>query len=187
MNIFINTQKEDKQITTMKKLKENIVECLQNNGKPEMTDEEKAKMQENITQKLKAGKKLTKEEMDFLKKYNPQMYIHAMRVQRIAESVEEQLKHAKSKEEANRIMLTATAGIDKDDTDKEYIVAAVNRISKEFKQSSDYNRLPDTEEEAKGTDKRNNRFKTDDEDDDLKSWSPLQEIIDEMPKFNYGA
>lgn len=187
MHIYMNAQKEEKQITTMKALKDNIIECLQNNGKPEMTDEEKNKMQENIIRKLKSGKKLSKKEMDYLKKYNPQMYIHAVRVQKIAESVEEQLKHAKSKEEANRIMLTSTAGIDKDDPDKEYIVAAVNRISKEFKQSSDYNRLPDTEEEAKGTDKRNNRFKTEDDEDDLKNWTPLQEVIDEMPKFNVGA
>lgn len=186
MHIYLNAQKEEKQITTMKELKDNIIECLQNNGKPEMTDEEKNKMQENIIRKLKSGKKLSKKEMDFLKNYNPQMYLHAMRVQKTAEAVEEQLKHAKSKEEANRIVMTATAGLGKDDPDKEYIVAAVNRVSKDFKQSRDYNRLPDTDEEATGSGTRNNHFKTEDEDD-VKEWSPLQEIIDEMPTFNVGA
>ena len=55
------------------------------------------------------------------------MYAHALRVQRMAEAVEEQLKHAKSKEEADRIISFALSGISKNDPDREYIFAAVNR------------------------------------------------------------
>ena len=50
------------------------------------------------------------------------MYAHAMRVQKMAEAIEEQLKHAKSKEEADRIILSSLTGISKNDPDKEYII-----------------------------------------------------------------
>ena len=40
----------------------------------DMQEEEKQKMDEKIQAKLKAGRKLTKEEEDYLKQTNPQLY-----------------------------------------------------------------------------------------------------------------
>ena len=74
-----------------------------------------------IKRKLEAGKKLTKEELSWLQRNDPIAYAHAIRVQMIAEEVEKELKAAKSKEEANRIVSTAVSGISDDDPDKEYI------------------------------------------------------------------
>ena len=118
------------------------------------------------------------------------MYAHAMRVQRMAEAVEEQLKHAKSKEEADRIIATSLSCISKNDPDREYIYAAVNRISIEFHKSGAYEKLPNTAEEV---DKKNKESgdafsNAENEDDfDLKNWSPLTEIYDSMPTFSVGA
>ena len=141
------------------------------------------------------GGKLTKEELRFLQKVNPMLYAQAMRVEALAKAIEEQVKHARSKEEANSIVSTAVGGISKEDPAREYIVAAVDRISKNMRRSSEYSRLPNTEEEAKQSRRKRDRisFKDDKESEDnsdgfdISNWSPLQEIIDELPKFEAGA
>lgn len=191
MEIAFNKQNEIKKVTSGRELAEYIVEKF--NGTNEMTDEEKAEKDARIIAKLKMGHKLTNEEMNYLKKTNPAMYAHALRVQRMAEAIEEQLKHARSKEEADRIVSTAMTTVSKDDPDREYLHAAINRISKEMHQSPAYNRLPNTDADAKkARDKQSDMsFKTaeDDSEDkiDLANWSPLQEVIDSMPTFSTGA
>ena len=122
------------------------------------------------------------------------MYAHAMRVQRMAEAVEEQLKHARSKEEADRIISAATTCISKNDPDRQYIFAAVNRIATEFHKSGAYEKLPNTMEDAdkKKNDEAGDVFSDAEEDDDkaqfdLKNWSPLTEVYDSMPTFSVGA
>lgn len=193
MNICLNlNQEESKKITSTKELVEYILESR--NDIEKMSDDDRAKMDAQILAKLKSGKKLSQKEMDYLRKTNPIMYSHAMRVQRIAETIEEQLKHAKSKEEADRIISSSLSVISKNDPDKEYIVAAVNRINTEFHKSGAYNKLPNTMEEAN---KKNNQGSGDvfseaeDEEDndvfDLKNWSPLTEVYESMPTFSVGA
>ena len=193
MNICLNlNQEESKKITSTKELVEYILESR--NDIEKMSDDDHAKMDAQILAKLKSGKKLSQKEMDYLRKTNPIMYSHAMRVQRIAETIEEQLKHAKSKEEADRIISSSLSVISKNDPDKEYIVAAVNRINTEFHKSGAYNKLPNTMEEAN---KKNNQGSGDvfseaeDEEDndvfDLKNWSPLTEVYENMPTFSVGA
>ena len=137
MNICLNIKKEEtKKITNIRELAESILR--KGNDIEKMTDDDRAKMDAQILMKLKSGKKLSQKEMDYLKKTNPMMYAHALRVQRMAEAVEEQLKHARSKEEADRIISSSLSGISKNDPDREYIYAAVNRISNEFHQSGVY-------------------------------------------------
>lgn len=192
MNICLNLKKEEpKKITNTKELAEYILE--RGNDIEKMSDEDRAKMDAQILAKLKSGKKLTQKEMDYLRKTNPVMYAHAMRVQRMAEAIEEQLKHAKSKEEADRIISSSLSGISKNDPDREYIMAAVNRINTEFHKSGAYSKLPNTMEE---TDKNNNQnngnvFSEAEEEDydgfDLKNWSPLTEVYNSMPTFSEGA
>ena len=137
MNISLNLKKEDTQkITTEIELARYIMERGNDTGK--MSETDRAKMEARINAKLQSGKKLSQEEMEYLRRYNPIMYAHALRVQRMAEAVEEQLKHAKSKEEADRIITSALNGISKNDPDREYIFAAVNRVATEFHKSGAY-------------------------------------------------
>lgn len=121
---------------------------------------------------------------------------YALRVQRMAEAVEEQLKHARSKEEADRIISSSLTGISKNDPDREFIYAAVNRISTEFHKSGAYEKLPNTMEEAnKKNSKESGDVFSDAEDEadsdndefDLKNWSPLTEVYDALPKFVANA
>ena len=191
MNIFLNpNHEEQKRITTSKELAQYILESV--NDVEKMSEEDRAKMDARIMEKLKSGNKLSQKELDYLRKTNPIMYAHAMRIQRMAEAIEEQLKHAKSKEEADSIISASLSGISKNDPDREYIYAAVNRISTEFHKSGAYEKLPNTVEEG---DKKNRESgdvfsDAEDEDDegfDLKNWSPLTEVYDSMPTFSVGA
>lgn len=191
MTICLNTKKEEpKKITSTKELAQYIIESV--NDVEKMSEEDRAKMDARIMAKLESGKKLSQKELDYLRKTNPIMYAHAMRVQRMAEAIEEQLKHAKSKEEADSIISASLSGISKNDPDREYIYAAVNRISTEFHKSGAYEKLPNTVEEG---DKKNRESgdvfsDAEDEDDegfDLKNWSPLTEVYDSMPTFSVGA
>jgi len=191
MTICLNTKKEEpKKITSTKELAQYIIES--GNDVEKMSEEDRAKMDARIMAKLKSGNKLSQKELDYLRKTNPIMYAHAMRVQRMAEAIEEQLKHAKSKEEADSIISASLNGISKNDPDREYIYAAVNRISTEFHKSGAYEKLPNTVEEG---DKKNRESgdvfsDAEDEDDegfDLKNWSPLTEVYDSMPTFSVGA
>ena len=191
MTICLNTKKEEpKKITSTKELAQYIIE--NGNDVEKMSEEDRAKMDARIMAKLKSGNKLSQKELDYLRKTNPIMYAHAMRVQRMAEAVEEQLKHAKSKEEADSIISASLSGISKNDPDRKYIYAAVNRISTEFHKSGAYEKLPNTAEEGDKKNKESGDVFSDaeDEDDegfDLKNWSPLTEVYDSMPTFSVGA
>lgn len=149
-------------------------------------EEETEKMLSRIMAKLKSGKKLSAKELDFLRRTDPILYAHALRVQRMAEALKQQLSHAKSKQEANDLITSAIAGVSDKDPDKEYLLAAYNEISKDFHKSPAYQRLPDTPEDAQKRKKGSqnlhfseNREK--DNPDDLLFWTPLQEIIDAAP------
>lgn len=189
MNIFLGQTEEKQKVKSVQELAEFVLDKV--NDTEEMTEEDSAEMTARIIAKLEAGRKLSAEEMNFLRRTNPILYARAVRVQRIADAVKEQLRHARSKEEANQIVSTAVSGLSKNDPDKEYIVAAVNRVWTEFHKSGAYSKLPGTVEEAKkktGTDRENKFADEDKEDDfDLKNWSPLQEVYDQMPTFSAGA
>ena len=192
MTLHLNLNKEEqKKITTVNELAEYVL--AKSVGCEDLSDEEKEKMDARIMAKLKAGKKLSQKEMEYLRRTNPMMYAQAMRIQKMAEAVEEQLKHARSKEEANRIVSSAISGISKNDPYKEYIVAAINRVSTEFHKSGAYNKLPNTIEDAKkkGAHTNNVEFSDGEENDedefDLMNWSPLTEVYDSMPTFSAGA
>ncbi len=191
MNICLNYKGEEpKKITTTKELAQYILKS--GNDLEKMSEADRNRMDARITAKLQSGKKLSQKEMNYLRKTNPIMYAHALRVQRMAEAVEEQLKHAKSKEEADQIISSALSGISKNDPDREYIFAAVNRISTEFHKSGAYEKIPNTFGEGDKEGKENGDVFSDaeDEDDDgfdLKNWSPLTEVYDSMPTFSVGA
>lgn len=189
MNIFLGQTEEKQKVKSVQELAEFVLDKV--NDTEKMTEEDSAEMTARIIAKLEAGRKLSAEEMNFLRRTNPILYARAVRVQRIADAVKEQLRHARSKEEANQIVSTAVSGLSKNDPDKEYIFAAVNRVWTEFHKSGAYSKLPGTVEEAKkktGTDRENKFADEDKEDDfDLKNWSPLQEVYDQMPTFSAGA
>ena len=178
MNIDFLKNKDIEQISTRQELIDYIRKSDDESEK--YTDEEKAEKEAKIFRKLKMGGKLTKEELRFLQKVNHILYAQAMRVQAMAKAVEEQVKHARSKEEANQIVSNAMSGISKEDPAREYMVAAIDRVSSEMHKSPGYNRLPNNDADVQ-------KAKGKKSDISFNNWSPLQEVMDEMPKFDTGA
>lgn len=155
------------------------------------------KMMRKIMAKLKSGKKLTTKEENYLKQHNPELYLQYLRIRRMAEALESRLKNADSKEEVNDIIMESLSAISDKDPYKEYIVAALDEVAKEFKNSDGYEALPATSEEAaeKNGSPKKADGKSDSSDDDENSdddfdpmrWSPLQEIVDSMPTIDFPA
>ena len=194
INLFVQQNQEKETIDSLSKAQivKYILEKVQNKVSDEMTEEDKVKMSAKILQKLKAGKKLTKKEEQFLKETNPQMYMQYLRIRARVEAMAEQLKHAKTKQQANDIIMVATASVSNKDPYKEYVLAAMYKVADEYKAAPKYQRLPNTEAELekKKNVKENDDFeKEEDSEEDFNpmSWSPLQDVIDAMPKFDVPA
>lgn len=118
-----------------------------------MTEEQKKSFVEKIYKKLESGKKLTYDELQYLRLHDPITYAKAARVQVMREALKKQLENAKSKEEAADIYLTNMSRIADDDPAKKELEAAYNDEYSEFKKSDDYKKLPDTRKEAKEKEK----------------------------------
>ena len=194
INLFVQQNQDKETIDSFSRAQivKYILEKVQNKVSDEMTEEDKAKMSAKILQKLKAGKKLTKKEEQFLKETNPQMYIQYLRIRARAEAMAEQLKHAKTKQQANHIIMVATASVSNKDPYKEYVLAAMYKVADEYKAAPEYQRLPNTEAELEKKEnvKENDNFEKEEdsvENFDPMSWSPLQDVIDAMPKFDVPA
>lgn len=158
------------------------------------SDQNDEKMMARIMAKIKSGKRLSQKEESYLKQHNPDLYLQYVRIRRMAEAMASRLKHANSKEEVNDIIMQSISGISDKDPYKEFIVAALNEVAKEFKNSDAYGQLPSTSEEAEEKKKSSpnndeDSFSKDNSDDDFDpmSWSPLQELVDAMPTFESPA
>lgn len=151
----------------------------------DMTDAERVAYENKIKMKLKMGKRLMAQEMNYLKIYNPILYRTALRVKLAKDKLKEQLKHCRSKEEANDRIMQAMLQISHKDPDREYLLAGIRETANIFRKDNSYVRLPDTREEA-DKQKKNKTIECyfDDEQEDEKVFSPLIEIIETMPVFD---
>jgi hypothetical protein len=181
-----NSESEKKTLRSGSELAEYLTEKINNNS-DSMSDADKEKMRARIEAKLKSGKKLTSEEEQFLKETDPQLYMQYQRIRAMADNMASQLKHAKTRQQANDIIATSMSSVSDKDPYQEYILAAMNEVAKEFKKSPEYSRLPEKDSDL--AKKKNASTNSDDSEDgfDPMSWTPLQEIIDSMPTFHATA
>lgn len=147
-----------------------------------MDEEESAAYMSKIMVKLKSGKNLTQEELNYLSLHNQQLYMTALRVKYQKEALKNKLKNCRSKEEAQEVIDNAIAGASKDDSDKEYLIAGIREVEKEFIKSWDYNRLPGKNEKQE----RNKLLKYLDNKDNEKI-TPIAELLDILPVFEAKA
>ena len=118
-----------------------------------MSDEEKKKFIDKLYKKIKSGKKLSADEMQYLRMNDPVTYAKMAKVQIQRKALESRLKQAKSKEEALEIYTSAKSRISDDDPAREELNAAYDDAYGEFKKSEQYKKLPATEKEAKEKEK----------------------------------
>ena len=100
-----------------------------------MSDEEKKKFIDKLYKKIKSGKKLSADEMQYLRMNDPVTYAKMAKVQIQRKALESRLKQAKSKEEALEIYTSAKSRISDDDPAREELNAAYDDAYGEFKKS----------------------------------------------------
>ena len=108
-----------------------------------MSEEEK----QDYEKKIRAN--LSVEELNYLRIHNPELYRSAMRVKTAKQQLKEQLRHCKSKQEANTLIVRAISRISDKDPDKTYLTAGLRKVAEEFKKSFRYARLPETNDQKK--------------------------------------
>lgn len=118
-----------------------------------MDEEQQKQYEEKIMAKLKSGRRLTPKEMNYLRVHNPQMYEIARRVELARQALRERLKHCKSKEEVQQtlsIQMEMVKAMDEaGDPAAEYMAAMVDHEAKTFRESEQYQKLPQSIEEAR--------------------------------------
>lgn len=153
MEDSINQSLNEKQIQEKKlaQIREEVVEQIKDKicGIDFKNEAERIKFQEKIERKIKSGAKLSQKEMNYLRRYNPYMYQHMVRVDQKRESLKEQLKHCRTKEEAQQAMSAALSSIGDKDPVRDAMIAAVVNVSEQFRSSDNYQKLPNTKEDLK--------------------------------------
>jgi hypothetical protein len=135
--------------------------------------------------------------MAYIRRTNPYIYQQVVRVQQRREALKEQLRHCRTKEEAQQVMSNAMTSISDKDPARDAMIAAVQNVSQQFRDSEAYQKLPDTEEDLKKAKKSDSTmedpFKEDAEEDDdsMVSYSfglgGYQEAVTGEASFNAGA
>lgn len=132
-----------------------LMEYVSNIQEEGRRGESKEQYEQRISAKLRLGKKLTADEMDYLAKNNPVMYQKALRAQMMRKALEERLKACTSKQEAESVYANAMSSISENDPDREILTAALSDAYQEFCQTQKYKKLPQTQEEAEERDGHN--------------------------------
>lgn len=114
-----------------------------------MSDEDRNHFIQEIQRKIHSGEKLTADEMQYLRIHDPQTYAVMARVQAQREALKTRMQSCRSKQEAQEVYMQAVSHISKEDPAAEALYAAFNKAREEVMQSSEYQELPETEEEAK--------------------------------------
>lgn len=115
-----------------------------------MDEAERANYEQKIMQKLKSGKRLTAEELEYLRIHNPELYRIAARVEKERRVFKSKLGNCKSKEEVQQVISVEMEVLKamKGNPAQEYMAAMVKKEVQDFKKTSEYARLPQKREEG---------------------------------------
>lgn len=115
----------------------------------DMTEEQHAVYKNKLMAKIQSGKKLSSQEMNYLRVHDPAAYRMARRMEYKRMKLEQRLKHCRSKEEVEEVFTQSMDGISEDDPDREALMKTYQTAYEEFKKTMQYARLPETKKEAK--------------------------------------
>jgi len=101
----------------------------------------KATTLECITNKMRFGKRLTRDEMEFLKIHNPDLYSRAVKIEKEREEHRRALRNCKTKEEARNLNIVTAFN----KKDVELKLALFDEFT-EFVKSSEFDELPSERE-----------------------------------------
>ena len=142
-----------------------------------MDDMERANYEQKIIQKLKSGRRLTSEELDYLRIHNPDMYRIAVRVETERKALKTKLSNCKSKEEVQQVISVEMEVLKamKGDPAQEYMTAMVKKEVQDFKKTSEYARLPQKQEKGKKKAEEERLFK--ESDNDMEDGGLFQKVV----------
>ncbi|MDD2971786.1 MAG: hypothetical protein PHE02_06615 [Lachnospiraceae bacterium] len=86
-----------------------IISSIQNGSRD--SDAGKTEKLQKILNKFRSGKKLTAEELEYLRQYAPEMYQKVIQIQQQREAIEQEMKSARTKEEAEQVLSQVTTMI----------------------------------------------------------------------------
>lgn len=121
------------------------------------TEEEKKAYEDKLNKKIKSGKKLSVNDMNYIRRTSPYMYMHVMRAQMKREMTVNRLENCKSKKDVQKVQISEIASIGDKDPDKEIMTSAVNDAVSEYKKTGQYKALPEEikqDEEHRGKHKK---------------------------------
>lgn len=142
----MDTAQEQKMLSPRQLLKKEL-EAMYDPIK-DMTEEDHAAYKQKLMAKVQSGKKLTAQEMNYLRIHDPAAYRLARRLEYKRMKLEQRLKACQSKEEAEEVYNQSIGGISKEDPDREAIMNTYKETYEEFKKTMQYARLPETKREA---------------------------------------
>ena len=131
-----------------------------------MDEPQRANYEQKIMQKLKSGRRLTAEELEYLRIHNPEMYKIAVRVETERKVLKTKLNNCKSKEEVQQVISIQMEVLKamKGDPAQSYMMAMVDKEVRDFKRTTEYARLPQKREKGKKTAMEEKLFRENDND-----------------------
>lgn len=153
---------------------------------PGMSEQEREKYHQNILAKIESGKKLSSQELAYLRANDPRAYQKARRMEQKRQWLEQQMKKCKSKQEVREVVEDAIGHVSEKDPDRDAIIATYQDAYQEFRKTARYRRLPDTRKEAEEEEKQGKRRSQPLEEGDSEEFArtPLSEVYDALPVFD---
>lgn len=153
---------------------------------PQMSDLEREEYHNRILAKIESGKKLSPQEMAYLRANDTISYQKARRMEQKRQWLENQMKKCRSKQEVRETVEDAIVDVSQKDPDRNAIIATYQDAYQEFRKTSKYRRLPDTRKEAQEEIKYRKKSTSglDGEEREMLETTPLVEIYDELPQFD---
>lgn len=135
------------------------------------SEEKEQAYRTKIYQKIEMGEKLTPQEMSYIQRTDPTMYMRIKRIQMQKEALERRLKQCRSKQEVDQVYSEAISMIHKKDPDRQLLIKAYDNTIRGYKKTGKYKALPLIEKDKK---KRKNKNRT---DIPIREWKSFDETI----------
>ena len=175
--------KKEENINANQVIKEQLTRF--SDPEPGMSEQEREKYHQNILAKIESGKKLSSQELAYLRVNDPMAYQKARRMEQKRQWLEQQMKKCKSKQEVREVVENAITHVSEKDPDRDAIIATYQEAYQEFRKTARYRRLPDTRKEAEEEEKQGKRKSQAFEGDPAElARTPLSEIYDALPVFD---
>lgn len=120
----------------------------------DFSKEKENQLASRVAAKMSSGKKLTPDELDYLRRTDPKMYAKYLMMQQRKEILKKRLENCKSKQEVNNVICQEISMINKKDPDREMRINIIKEVEKEFKKTKRYKELPAKPEEEKNQNKK---------------------------------